>query len=111
MFIETISEVATQMTALVSHTNIQAAPDVCATAPSAEAEGFAKDVVGWVKWGVIWLIIGAGFASAGLMVGGKISQSGRAAQIGSSGMFWTVIGAIAFAVIYGILNGIVGSGC
>ncbi len=32
---------------------------------SAEAEGFAKDVVGWVKWGVIWLIIGAGFASAG----------------------------------------------
>ncbi len=45
------------------------------------------------------------------MVGGKISQSGRAAQIGSSGMFWTVIGAIAFAVIYGILNGIVGSGC
>ncbi len=39
MFIETISEVATQMTALVSHTNIQAAPDVCATAPARKPRG------------------------------------------------------------------------
>ncbi|MDP3892280.1 hypothetical protein [Nocardioides sp.] len=111
MMIETISEVATQVTALAGNGHVQAFGNVCAKAPSQEAEGYAKDIVGWVKWGVIWLLIGAGFASAGLMVAGKISQSGRAAQMGSSGMFWTVIGAVGFAVIYGILTGIVGNGC
>lgn len=111
MIIEAISEVATQATALVSDVRAQGFSDVCASAPSADADGFARDLVGWVKWGVIWIIIGCGFGSAGLMVGGKVTQSGRAAQIGASGMFWTVLGAIAFAVIYGILIAIVGAGC
>jgi hypothetical protein len=109
MFIEAISEVVTQVVAAAG--NVGGIGDVCAKAPSQEADGFARDVVGWVKWGVIWTIIGAGFASVGLMVGGKISHSGRAAQIGSSGLFWTVIGAISFAVIYGILKAILGNGC
>ena len=42
---------------------------------------------------------------------GKFGQMGRAAQLGASGLFWTVIGAIAFVTIYAILNGIVGNGC
>ena len=54
---------------------------------------------------------GAGFASSGALIVGKFGQMGRAAQIGASGLFWTVIGAIAFVTIYAILNGIVGNGC
>lgn len=110
MFIEAISEVAT-FVATNGHIAAEGFGDVCAKAPSAEADGYARDLVGNVKWAVIWTIIGCGFASAGLMVGGKIAQSGRAAQLGASGAFWTVIGAIIFAVIYGILKGIVGNGC
>jgi hypothetical protein len=109
MLIHAISEVATQVAAAAG--NVGVIGDVCAKAPSQEADGFARDVVGWVKWGVLYTIIGAGFASAGVMVAAKIAQSGRAAQIGSSGMFWTIIGAIAFAVIYGIVKAIVGNGC
>ncbi len=111
MFIEAISEVATHVTSLVGDVRAQNFDDVCAAAPSEEADGFARQLVGWVKWGVIWTLIGCGSASAGLMVGGKLAQSGKAAQIGSAGSFWTVIGAIFFAVIYGIIKAIVGNGC
>ncbi|RYB88291.1 hypothetical protein EUA06_21835 [Nocardioides glacieisoli] len=111
MYIEAISEVVTQVTALTGGAiQAEGMGNVCAKAPQG-VQTYANDVVGWIKWGVIVLIIGAGFASVGMMVAGKISSSGRAAQIGASGMFWTVIGAIAFVTIYAILNGIVGNGC
>ena len=110
MYIEAISEVATLMTALTGDLQAKGVGNVCA-APPAGVETYANDIIGWIKWGVLVLIIGAGFASVGAMVAGKISSSGRAAQIGASGMFWTVIGAIAFVTIYAILNGIVGNGC
>ena len=82
----------------------------CAKAPDGVAP-YVEEVLGWVKYGVIAIIIACGFASTGAMVVGKIGSMGRAAQIGASGLFWTVIGAIAFVVIYGVLNGIVGNGC
>lgn len=89
---------------------VSAIDDVCAQAP-AGVDPYVRDVLGWVKYGVIAVIIGAGFASTGAMIVGKLANMGRAAQVGASGLFWTVIGAIAFVVIYGILNGIVGNGC
>jgi hypothetical protein len=109
MMIETISEVAIQIAA-AGNIKAEGVGDVCAQAPTG-VKPYVNDILGWVKYGVIVLIIGAGFASVGMMVAGKISSSGRAAQIGASGMFWTVIGAIAFVCIYAILNGIVGNGC
>lgn len=109
MIIETISEVATQLAAAG---NIQAegVDDVCAKAPTGVAP-YVNDILGWVKYGVLAIIIGAGFASSGALIVGKFGQMGRAAQIGASGLFWTVIGAVAFVTIYAILNGIVGQGC
>ena len=106
-----ISEVATQLVAMTGNIHAQNFGDVCAQAPSGEADSYARQLIGNVKWGVIWTIIGCGFASAALMVGGKVFNSGRAAQIGSGGLFWTVLGAIVFACIYGILTAIVGNGC
>lgn len=110
MFLEAITEVATQVTALTGGIQADGMGNVCAKAPQG-VQPYANDVVGWIKWGVIVLIIGAGFASVGAMVAGKVTSSGRAAQIGASGMFWTLIGAIAFVTIYAVLNGIVGNGC
>ena len=88
----------------------EAINDVCAKAP-AGVDRYVTDVLGWVKYGVIAIIVGAGFASCGAMIVGKIGSMSRAAQIGASGLFWTVIGAIAFVTIYGILHAIVGNGC
>ena len=110
MFIEAISEVATQMAAATGTLHAEGVGDVCAKAPTG-VEGYVNQVLGWVKYGVMALIIGAGFASVGAMVVGKIGSMGRAAQVGASGLFWTVLAASAFVVIYGILTGIVGNGC
>ena len=108
MIVHAISEFAIQMVAVTG--DVRALKDVCAKAPEG-VEPYVNDVLGWVKYGVIAVIIGAGFASVGAMIVGKIGSMGRAAQVGASGLFWTVIGAIAFVVIYGVLNGIVGNGC
>lgn len=110
MIIEAINETATHMVALNGDTNIRAIADVCAKAPVG-VEGYVNQILGWVKYGVIAIIIGAGFISAGSMVIGKVGSMARASQFGASGLFWTVLGAIVFVVIYGVLNAIVGNGC
>jgi len=110
MIIHAISEVATQMVALTGNIQAEGVSDVCASAPTG-VEPYVNDILGWVKYGVIAIIIGAGFATSGALIVGKFGQMGRAAQLGASGLFWTVIGAIAFVTIYAILNGIVGNGC
>lgn len=110
MLIETMVEAATTWVALDGDTEIGAIEDVCARAP-AGVEPHVNEVLGWVKYGVIALIVGAGFASIGAMVVGKLGSMGRAAQVGASGLMWTVLGAIGFVVIYGVLTGIVGNGC
>lgn len=111
MILHAISEVATQLVAATgSRITADGVSNVCAKAPDGVAP-YVKEVLGWVKYGVIAIIIGAGFASAGALIVGKFGQMGRAAQLGASGLFWTVIGAIAFVCIYAILDGIVGNGC
>lgn len=110
MIIQAITEIATQVVTATGDVQYRAIGDVCAKAPEG-VDPYVKDVLGWVKYGVIAIIIGCGFASVGAMIVGKIGSMGRAAQIGASGLFWTVLGAIAFVVIYGVLNGIVGNGC
>jgi hypothetical protein len=110
MMMQAITELAPHVATLAGEIQAKGVGNVCAQAPDG-VEPYVNDVLGWVKYGVIAIIIGAGFASIGAMIVGKIGSMGRAAQIGASGLFWTVIGAIAFVVIYGVLNGIVGNGC
>lgn len=110
MIIHLIAEFATHLVAATGELRAEGVGDVCAEAPKG-VDPYVKDVLGWVKYGVMAIIIGAGFASTGAMVVGKIGSMGRAAQIGASGLFWSVLGAIAFVVIYGVLSGIVGNGC
>lgn len=110
MIIHAISEVAIQMVTLTGDIRAEGVGNVCA-APPAGVEPYVTDILGWVKYGVIAIIIGAGFASIGAMIVGKMGSMGRAAQVGASGLFWSVLGAVAFVVIYGVLNGIVGNGC
>lgn len=110
MIIQAVSEVASQMVALTGSFQAEGVSNVCAAPPDGVA-AYAEEILGWVKYGVIVIIIGTGFASVGAMIVGKLSSNGRAAQVGSGGLFWSVLGAIAFVVIYGVLNGIVGNGC
>lgn len=110
MIIEAFSEVATTVMTVSGPLPTETITNVCPAAPDGVAP-FVDRIISWVKFGVIALIIGAGFASIGAMVIGKIGSNGRAAQIGASGLLWTILGAVAYVVIYGILYGIVGRGC
>lgn len=109
MILETMSEVAIQLAAAAG-IRAEGISDVCAKAPTG-VQPYVNDLLGWLKYGVLAVIIGAGFLSTGALVVGKFAQMGRAAQVGATGIFWTVVGAIAFVCIYAILNAIVGNGC
>ena len=60
---------------------IQAINDVCAQAPEG-IDKYTDLLLGWVKYGVAAVIIGAGFVSVGAMVVGKLGSLSRAAQVG-----------------------------
>jgi hypothetical protein len=86
---------------------IEAIRNVCAQ-PPAGIEQYADLLLGWVKYGVAAVIIAAGFVSVGALVIGKLGSMSRAAQMGASGLIYSVLAAVAYVTIYGILSAIVG---
>lgn len=89
---------------------VQTINNVCAH-PPAGVEQYTDMLLGWVKYGVAVLIIGGGFISVGAMVIGKVATMSRAAQMGATGLVWSILAAIAYVTIYGVLSAIVGRGC
>lgn len=86
----------------------QAINDVCAQAPTG-IDRYADMLLGWVKYGVAAVIIAGGFVSIGALVVGKLGSMSRAAQLGASGLIYSVLAAVGYVTIYGILNAIVGN--
>lgn len=87
---------------------LQAINDVCAQAPTG-IDRYADMLLGWVKYGVAAVIIAGGFVSVGALVVGKLGSMSRAAQMGASGLIYSVLAAIGYVTIYGILDAIVGN--
>jgi hypothetical protein len=81
--------------------------DVCAKAP-AGIDQYADLLLSWVKYGVAAVIIAGGFISVGMLVVGKLGSLSRAAQMGASGLVYSVLAAVGYVTIYGILAAIVG---
>ena len=86
---------------------LQAINDVCAQAPTG-IDRYADMLLGWVKYGVAAVIIAGGFVSIGALVVGKLGSMSRAAQMGAAGLIYSVLAAVGYVTIYGILNAIVG---
>lgn len=86
---------------------LQAINDVCAQAPTG-IDRYADMLLGWVKYGVAAVIIAGGFVSVGALVVGKLGSMSRAAQMGASGLIYSILAAVGYVTIYGILNAIVG---
>lgn len=83
--------------------------NVCAKAPTGIAQ-YTDLLLSWVKYGVAAMIIVGGFVSVGALIIGRLGSMSRAAQMGASGLIYSILAAVAYVTIYGILNGIVG-GC
>jgi hypothetical protein len=86
---------------------LQAINNVCAQAPTG-IDGYADMLLGWVKYGVAAVIIAGGFVSVGALVVGKLGSMSRAAQMGASGLIYSILAAVGYVTIYGVLNAIVG---
>ncbi len=106
----------TTLTTAVAHTTTgvaaraQTLPAVCPSAPPG-MQAYQDQVIGWVKWGVIAIIVISALVSLGAIGVGKIFAMPHASSRGAIGLAVAVIMAILFVTILGVIAGIVGSGC
>jgi len=86
------------------------AAGVCPVAPPG-MQNYQDQVVGWIKWGILGLLIAAALASIGSILVGRIFSHPHASRYGAMGLAVVVICAILYVTILGIVAGIVGTGC
>jgi len=68
----------------------------------------ASNILGYVKWGALFVIIACGFAGAGALAGGHVLSHQRSSQIGIKILIGTVVAAVVYAAIYTFLTGVTG---
>ena len=97
---------------MITHarTALHVVAGVCPKAPPG-MQGYSDQVTGWVKWGVLALIIIAALVSIGSILIGRIFSHPHASRYGAMGLGIVVLAAILYVTILGILGGITGSGC
>ncbi|MGB8386165.1 MAG: hypothetical protein WCG47_33850 [Dermatophilaceae bacterium] len=83
---------------------------VCPSAPPG-MQAYQDQVLGWVKWGVIGIIIITALVSVGAIGVGKVFAMPHASSRGAIGVAVAVIMAILFVSITAVINGVIGSGC
>lgn len=91
-------------------TSVHALAAVCPSAPPG-MQAYQDQVIGWIKWGVIGLIIATAIVSVGAIGVGKIFAMPHASSRGAIGVAVAVIMAILFVTIVAVINGVIGSGC
>ncbi len=104
----TVTTFANATTGLAQRVQTLAA--VCPTAPPG-MQGYQDQVVGWVKWAVIAIIVISALVSLGAIGVGKIFAMPHASSRGAIGLAVSVIMAILFVTILGVISGVIGSGC
>jgi hypothetical protein len=83
---------------------------VCPKAPPG-MQPFADQVTGWVKWGVLALIVIAALVSIGSILVGRIFNHPHGARFGAMGIAATVMCAFLYVSVGVILGSITGTGC
>ncbi len=67
-------------------------------------QGFANQITGWVKWGVLVLIVISAVMSLGAVLVGRIFSHPHASRYGAMGVAVVVMVAITYTVILVILS-------
>jgi bacteriorhodopsin len=86
------------------------AAGICPQAPPGMQQ-YQDQITSWVKWGVLGLIVVAALVSIGSILIGRIFSHPHASRYGAMGLGITVICAILYVTVLGILAGITGTGC
>ena len=89
---------------------LQMGAGVCPQAPPG-MQAYTNQIEGWVKWGVLALIIMAALVSIGSILVGRIFSHPHASRYGAMGLGVVLLAAVLYVTVLGILGGITGSGC
>lgn len=84
--------------------------DICPTAP-AGAQKYVDQITGYVLWGVGILFVVAIVVAVGAIVAGRLFSMPHASKVGVISIVVVFISAIAYLVLPGMLQAIMGSGC
>jgi hypothetical protein len=74
-------------------------------------QGYADQVLGWVKWSVVSILGISFFASVGMLVWGRVTHHPKGARLGFDGLLICLVGAIIYVAGYAIIASIIGGGC
>jgi hypothetical protein len=65
-------------------------------------------LMGYLKWGVLVVIIAAGFVGAGALAGGRIFGNHGASKIGVTILMSAIAGAVVYVGIYALITSVTG---
>ena len=94
--------------ALVTHlvSGLVNAPPNPAPQPIPGVDGPVATLMGYLKWGVLVVIIAAGFVGAGTIAGGRIFANHGASKIGVTILMSSLAGAVVYVGIYAVITSV-----
>ena len=91
-------------------TAIMAATKICPKAPPG-AVAPTNEITGYVLWGVITLFAISVIVALGAIIAGRVFGMPHASKVGVISVVVVFICAVAYLVLPGMVNGILGNGC
>jgi len=89
---------------------IPLASKICPKAPPG-AVAPTNEITGYVLWGVIILFSISVIVAIGAIVAGRVFGMPHASKVGVISIVVVFISAVAYLVLPGMVNGIIGKGC
>lgn len=83
---------------------------ICPVAPG-DAQVYVDQITGYVLWGVKVMFVIAVVVSIGAIVAGRLFSMPQASKVGVVSIVVVFLCAIAYLVLPGMLDAILGSGC
>lgn len=99
MVLDALIQVTAAIVAAVPNPDPQPPPGV---------SGQMGDILGYVKWGVLLVIIVAAFVGVGSVAGGRVFAHHGASRVGVSILVSSVIASVLYVGIYAFLTSITG---
>lgn len=91
-------------------TSIMVASKICPKAPPG-AVAPTNEITGYVLWGVITLFAISVIVAIGAIIAGRVFGMPHASKVGVISVVVVFICAVAYLVLPGMVNGILGNGC
>ena len=104
----TIIELAQHLHGGMSALSADAVPNPGPKAPSGTSTQ-ASNIMGYIKYGALYVILAAGFIGAGALAGGHFLHHSKSSQAGMKILIGAVVAAVVYAAIYAFLTGVTGS--